>query len=36
VSEPIDLIGQYRDAGIALLIMGDRNADESRELSPRT
>jgi hypothetical protein len=33
VSEAIDLVGQYRDAGIDLLINGDyRNDVESREL----
>lgn len=32
VSEAIDLIGQYQDAGIDLLINGDRNDAESREL----
>jgi F420-dependent oxidoreductase-like protein len=32
VSEVIDLIGQYQDAGIDLLINGDRNDAESREL----
>jgi hypothetical protein len=32
VSEAIDLIGQYQDAGIELLIIGDRNDDETREL----
>jgi F420-dependent oxidoreductase-like protein len=32
VSEAIDLIGQYQDAGIDLLINGDRNDGESREL----
>jgi alkanesulfonate monooxygenase SsuD/methylene tetrahydromethanopterin reductase-like flavin-dependent oxidoreductase (luciferase family) len=32
VSEAIDLIGQYQDAGIDLLINGDRNDVESREL----
>jgi hypothetical protein len=32
VSEAIDLIGQYEDAGIDLLINGDRNDTESREL----
>ena len=32
VSEAVDLIGQYQDAGIGLLINGDRNDDESREL----
>ena len=32
VSEAIDLIGQYQDAGIELLILGDRNDEESREL----
>jgi F420-dependent oxidoreductase-like protein len=32
VHEAIDLIGQYQEAGIELLIMGDRNDDESREL----
>jgi hypothetical protein len=32
VSEAIDLIGQYQDAGIELLIIGDRNDEESREL----
>jgi F420-dependent oxidoreductase-like protein len=32
VSEAIDLIGQYEDAGIDLLINGDRNDAESREL----
>jgi F420-dependent oxidoreductase-like protein len=32
VREAIDLIGQYQDAGIELLIIGDRNDEESREL----
>jgi alkanesulfonate monooxygenase SsuD/methylene tetrahydromethanopterin reductase-like flavin-dependent oxidoreductase (luciferase family) len=32
VSEAIDLIGQYQDAGIGLLINGDRNDEEAREL----
>ena len=32
VSEAIDLIGQYQDAGIDLLINGDRNDEEAREL----
>ena len=32
MSEAIDLIGQYEDAGIDLLINGDRNDAESREL----
>jgi alkanesulfonate monooxygenase SsuD/methylene tetrahydromethanopterin reductase-like flavin-dependent oxidoreductase (luciferase family) len=32
VSEVIDLIGQYQDAGIDLLINGDRNDVETREL----
>ncbi len=32
VRQAIDLIGQYQDAGIELLIVGDRNDDESREL----
>ena len=32
VSEAIDLIGQYQDAGIGLLINGDRNDAESPEL----
>jgi F420-dependent oxidoreductase-like protein len=32
VSEAVDLIGQYHDAGIDLLINGDRNDAESREL----
>jgi len=32
VSEAIDLIGKYQDAGIDLLINGDRNDDETREL----
>jgi alkanesulfonate monooxygenase SsuD/methylene tetrahydromethanopterin reductase-like flavin-dependent oxidoreductase (luciferase family) len=32
VSEAIDLIGQYQDAGIELQIIGDRNGEESREL----
>jgi F420-dependent oxidoreductase-like protein len=32
VSEAVDLIGQYQDAGIGLLITGDRNDAESREL----
>jgi alkanesulfonate monooxygenase SsuD/methylene tetrahydromethanopterin reductase-like flavin-dependent oxidoreductase (luciferase family) len=32
VSEAIDLIGQYQDAGIDLLINGDRNEAESRDL----
>lgn len=33
VSEAIDLVGQYQDAGIELLINGDyRNDVESREL----
>jgi alkanesulfonate monooxygenase SsuD/methylene tetrahydromethanopterin reductase-like flavin-dependent oxidoreductase (luciferase family) len=32
VSEAIDLIGQYQDAGIELLIIGDRNDEDSREL----
>jgi F420-dependent oxidoreductase-like protein len=32
VSEAVDLIGQYQDAGIDLLINGDRNDAESREL----
>ena len=32
VSEAIDLIGQYQDAGVDLLIIGDRNDVETREL----
>ncbi len=32
VSEAIDLIGQYQHAGVELLIVGDRNDEESREL----
>jgi hypothetical protein len=32
VSEAIDLIGQYRDAGIEPLINGDRRDEETREL----
>ena len=32
VSEAIDLIGQYQDAGIGLLMNGDRNDEEAREL----
>jgi F420-dependent oxidoreductase-like protein len=32
VSEAIDLIGQYQNAGIGLLINADRNDEESREL----
>jgi hypothetical protein len=33
VSEAIDLIGQYQDAGVDLLILGDyRNDAETREL----
>jgi alkanesulfonate monooxygenase SsuD/methylene tetrahydromethanopterin reductase-like flavin-dependent oxidoreductase (luciferase family) len=32
VSEAIDLIGQYQDAGIDLLINSDRNDVDSREL----
>jgi F420-dependent oxidoreductase-like protein len=32
VSEAIDLIGQYQDAGVDLLINGDRNDVETREL----
>jgi F420-dependent oxidoreductase-like protein len=32
VSEAIDLIGQYQDAGIDLLINGDRNDADSRDL----
>jgi F420-dependent oxidoreductase-like protein len=32
VSEAIDLIGQYQDAGVELLINGDRNDVETREL----
>src|SRR5262245_30025661 len=32
VSEAIDRIGQYQDAGVDLLIVGDRNDVESREL----
>jgi F420-dependent oxidoreductase-like protein len=32
ISEAVDLVGQYRDAGIDLLILGDRNDAESREL----
>ena len=32
VSEATDLMGQYEDAGIDLLINGDRNDAESREL----
>jgi F420-dependent oxidoreductase-like protein len=32
VSEAIDLIGQYQDAGVDLLINGDRNDAETREL----
>ncbi len=32
VSEAVDLVGQYQDAGIDLLINGDRNDEESREL----
>jgi len=32
VSEAIDRIGQYQDAGVDLLIIGDRNDAETREL----
>lgn len=32
VSEAIDLIGQYRDAGVELLINSERNDEETREL----
>ena len=32
VSEAVDLIGQYQAAGIDLLINGDRNDEEAREL----
>jgi F420-dependent oxidoreductase-like protein len=32
VSEAIDRVGQYRDAGVDLVIIGDRNDVESREL----
>jgi hypothetical protein len=32
VSEAIDLIGQYQNAVTELLIIGDRNDEESREL----
>jgi F420-dependent oxidoreductase-like protein len=32
VSQAVDLIGQYQDAGIDLLIQGDRNDAESREM----
>lgn len=32
VTEAVDLIGQYQDAGVELLIVGDRNDEESREL----
>jgi alkanesulfonate monooxygenase SsuD/methylene tetrahydromethanopterin reductase-like flavin-dependent oxidoreductase (luciferase family) len=32
VSEAIDLIGQYQDAGVELLINGERNDVETREL----
>ena len=32
VSEAIDLIGQYQDAGVELLINGERNDAETREL----
>jgi alkanesulfonate monooxygenase SsuD/methylene tetrahydromethanopterin reductase-like flavin-dependent oxidoreductase (luciferase family) len=32
VFEAVDLIGRYRDAGIDLLILGDRNDGETREL----
>jgi alkanesulfonate monooxygenase SsuD/methylene tetrahydromethanopterin reductase-like flavin-dependent oxidoreductase (luciferase family) len=32
VSEAIDLIGQYEDAGVELLINGERNDAETREL----
>lgn len=32
VSEAIDLIGQYRDVGVELLINGERNDEETREL----
>jgi len=32
MSEALDLIGQYQDAGVELLINGDRNDEESREL----
>jgi alkanesulfonate monooxygenase SsuD/methylene tetrahydromethanopterin reductase-like flavin-dependent oxidoreductase (luciferase family) len=32
VAEAIDLVGQYHDAGIDMLINGDRNDVESREL----
>ena len=32
VSEAIDLIGQYQEAGIDLLINSDRNDEETREL----
>jgi F420-dependent oxidoreductase-like protein len=32
VSEAIDLIGQYQDSGVDLLINGDRNDAETREL----
>lgn len=32
VSEAVDLIGQYQAAGIGLIINGDRNDEETREL----
>jgi len=32
VSEAIDLIGQYQAAGVDLLIIGDRNDEDTREL----
>jgi F420-dependent oxidoreductase-like protein len=32
VSKAIDLIGQYQDAGVELLINGERNDEETREL----
>jgi alkanesulfonate monooxygenase SsuD/methylene tetrahydromethanopterin reductase-like flavin-dependent oxidoreductase (luciferase family) len=32
VSEAIDQIGRYQDAGVELLINGDRNDVETREL----
>jgi hypothetical protein len=35
LSEAIDLIGQYQDAGIDLLINGDRNDEEAVNSSPR-
>jgi len=32
VPAAIDLIGQYQDAGVDMLIIGDRNDVETREL----